>query len=623
VKPFVAAAGLTAAFACLLAASAGAGATRGTAAPAAACAYRPVGLRFVRTPRTPAGVLAWKRPARMPLRSAGYRVYRNGKVVGQTVARIHRLRVSFVPGKAVTFMVRVALRTGATVPCADRLTQTVAWTPPTAPFDLVAQPQTDAVTLSWQPAKPGDGRLNDYRIFRDGKAFRNVKDTTLTFAVPPLRTFTMSVAAVDTQGQVSQMSNTVTIRADHAPPTQPTGLTAQATSASQIALSWQPAAAAGGANLAYRVLRNGATFGQTTGTSTVIGNLAPATAYTFTVMAVDSLGYASAQSDSASATTEAPPPTTGVAHVFLLASTGTSFKDLQAHYMEVGTVYPTYYECNNTGAFNGADVPLITNWARLRGIKVEARWNCQQTTTLHRLLTNPAARAALEAQMVSAAVASNWDGVNIDFEAGAAADRPYLTIFITELAAALHAQGKTLSMEVSAKVADVPNHPRSTFFDYNALSYQADSIFVMCWGIHWRTSAPGAIDDMTWATQVAAYVAGRPNKQKFVLGFGMYGFDWPNGGGSANAATPLEYADVVALQQQTNAPVQWDPVAAAPHFSYTDSNGAPHDVWFTDAQSIGARIALAHSYGLGIGLWRLGDEDQGIWSDPLLQPGAW
>ena len=170
---------------------------------------------------------------------------------------------------------------------------------------------------------------------------------------------------------------------------------------------------------------------------------------------------------------------------------------------------------------------------------------------------------------------------------------------------------------------DVPNHPRSTFFDYDALAQHADTIFVMCWGIHWKTSAPGAIDDMTWASQVATYVSQRPNKQKFVLGFGMYGFDWPNGGGVNNPATPLEYNDVQALAQQYSATLQWDPVAVAPYFTYTDGSGVHHDVWYTDAQSIGARIALAHSLGLGIGMWRLGEEDQAIWNDPLLQPGAW
>ena len=78
-----------------------------------------------------------------------------------------------------------------------------------------------------------------------------------------------------------------------------------------------------------------------------------------------------------------------------------------------------------------------------------------------------------------------------------------------------------------------------------------------------------------------------------------------------------------ALAHQYNAPLQWDPVAVAPYFAYTDGSGAHHDVWYTDAQSIGARVALAHSLGLGIGMWRLGEEDQGIWNDPLLQPGAW
>ena len=224
--------------------------------------------------------------------------------------------------------------------------------------------------------------------------------------------------------------------------------------------------------------------------------------------------------------------------------------------------------------------------------------------------------------MVSGAVASNWDGINVDFEAGAAADRNLLTTFITELAAQLHAAGKTLSMEVSAKVKDIPNHPRSTFFDYDALAQQADTLFVMCWGIHWRTSGPGAIDDMTWASQVATYVSQQPTPQKYVLGFGMYGFDWPNGGGANNPATPLKYNEVQTLMSQVGATPQWDPVAVAPYFSYTDTSGVHHDVWYTDAQSIGARIAMAHSLGIGIGFWRLGDEDQAIWSDPLLQPGT-
>ena len=59
-----------------------------------------------------------------------------------------------------------------------------------------------------------------------------------------------------------------------------------------------------------------------------------------------------------SVTTAMPPPTDGRAHAFLLASTDASFRDLQRHYQQVGTVYPTYYECRSgDGAILGVDDP--------------------------------------------------------------------------------------------------------------------------------------------------------------------------------------------------------------------------------------------------------------------------
>ena len=456
-------------------------------------------------------------------------------------------------------MVRVALRTGAVVPCAGRLTQTIKWRPPAPPVDLVAQPHADSVTLLWQPAKAGDGKLNGYRVFRDGKPFRDVKTTTLTIALPPLRTYSMTVAAIDTQGQASAMSNVVVIRADHAAPTTPAGLTAAATSASDVALTWQPATGFGGARVAYRVLRNGITFGQTSAISMTIGNLAPSTAYTFTVMAVDSLGYASAPSAPATATTQPPIQSTGVAHVFLLASTGASFRAFQAHYQEIGTVYPTYYECNADGSFNGGDVPLITSWARARGVKVEARWNCQRTTTLHYMLVDPATRAALESQMVNAAVASNWDGINIDFEAGAAADRDLLTTFITELANALHAQGKSA---VDGGLGEGEGRPEPPALDVlrlrrarparrhdlrHVLGDPLEDVGARRDRRH-DVGEPGR--DVRLAAAEQAEVRARVRHVRLRLAERRRG---------SNPATPLEYNDVQALAQQYSATLQWDP----------------------------------------------------------------
>ncbi len=598
-------------------------APRGAAAGTTqACASGPSLVRFVRTPHRPSGVVTWRAPRRLPAGAGGYRVFRNGRVVGQTRLAQRRMRVTFRPGRLLRFEVRIALRTGRLTSCKARLTLKPPWQAPGAPGDLVAQAGNDTIALSWQPAARGDGALNGYRLFVDGRVLRQVATTTALVTLSPLHAHTVAVAAVDTQGTLSPLSNTVSVTPGHAPPTTPGPLAAAAAGPSSIRVTWPASTAYGGARVSYRVLRNGRVVGQTTGTAYVVGNLAPGTGYSFTAVAVDSLGYSSPESGAATATTDAPTKSTGSVHAFLLASTGASFRDLQAHYQQIGTIYPTYYDCLGNGTFVGHDDPLVTAWSRLRGIRVEARFDCQSTATLHALLADPGARGAVIAQMVAQANASGWDGINMDFEDGAAADRAAYTRFITEAAAALHAAGKTLSVDVSAKTRDVPNHPRSTFFDYDALSAQADTLFVMCWGIHWRTSGPGAIDAWPWVSQVAGYLSARPNRAKYVLGFGMYGFDWPAGGGGIHPGTPLEWDDIQSLLARTGGQVVYDAAQHAPHFTYTDGYGVPHDVWFTDAQSLGERIALAHSTGVGIGLWRLGDEDQSLWADPLLAPGA-
>ena len=139
-----------------------------------------------------------------------------------------------------------------------------------------------------------------------------------------------------------------------------------------------------------------------------------------------------------------------------------------------------------------------------------------------------------------------YDGINIDFENGPATDRDALTAFVSELAAQLHAIGKDLSVEVSAKFQHTTTG-RSGLYDYEALGAAADHVFVMNWGWHWSTSAPGAPDDMEMCRRVADYVASMPNKERFVLATHMYGMDWPAGGGPAHTAAALEYADVQAL----------------------------------------------------------------------------
>jgi len=92
-------------------------------------------------------------------------------------------------------------------------------------------------------------------------------------------------------------------------PSVPTNLAATAASATQINLTWTASTDNVGVT-GYRIFRNGAAVGTSTGTSYSDTGLTQLTTYTYTVSAYDAMGNESAQSSSANATTwDGTPPT--------------------------------------------------------------------------------------------------------------------------------------------------------------------------------------------------------------------------------------------------------------------------------------------------------------------------
>lgn len=64
--------------------------------------------------------------------------------------------------------------------------------------------------------------------------------------------------------------------------------------------------------------------------------------------------------------------------------------------------------------------------------------------------------------------------------------------------------------------------------------------------------------------------------------------------------------EATALAADYGAEIQYDQTAQAPWFRYTDRAGVVHEVWFEDARSIQAKLALTRQYGLdGVGYWSL------------------
>ena len=299
---------------------------------------------------------------------------------------------------------------------------------------------------------------------------------------------------------------------------------------------------------------------------------------------------------------------------YLLTSAPDSLRDLRAHSRSIGVVYPTYFQCAvPSGRVLGSDVPAVTGYAREQRIAVMPRFNCQDGATVHAILTEPALRAATLARLLALARESAYSGLNLDVENDDATDRGALTSFVAALAKRLHAIHRKLAVVVDGVSSDDP--ARSTgFYDDRALAAAADTVFVLAWGAHWEGSAPGPIAPLTAAVATAEYLASLPNASRFVLGAPMYGLDWADGGGPAHRATAYEYTGIVALAHARHAVVRRDPASAELTFDYADAAGASHEVWSMDATAVAALLRIAHARGLATGLWRLGEEDQRVWS---------
>ncbi len=314
------------------------------------------------------------------------------------------------------------------------------------------------------------------------------------------------------------------------------------------------------------------------------------------------------------AATSTPNRAVGPLQAFVLVSAPDSFADLQLHAGAIDVIYPTYYRCAvGAGAVLGASDPALDAYAAAHALAELPRFTCQDGATVHRVLTERGLRARTLVRLLAIADAPGYAGLNLDLENDGARDRRVLSSFVAALAAGLHAEHRRLAVDVVGVTREDPR--RATYlYDDRALAAAADSVFAMAWGIHWERSGPGPDAPLPYVRAVARRLARLPHARRFVLGIPMYGLDWAGQEPArrAHPAEALQYAGIAALAASVDAPPVRDPRSGEMTFAYM-RRGVLHHVWYLDAVAIAQRVALARRYGLGTGVWRLGEEDQGVW----------
>lgn len=214
----------------------------------------------------------------------------------------------------------------------------------------------------------------------------------------------------------------------------------------------------------------------------------------------------------------------------------------------------------------------------------------------------------------------NFTGVDIDFEGLGYENRDLFTSFIRNLAAALHAEGKQLAVTVEARIANqVP-------MDWYSLGIIADEIRVMAYDYHARmTGQPGPVSPLGWVKEVVDYAVQVIDPKKVVIGLGNYGYDWeaPTAPEESWNGLGLSHARALALAEEYKSPIirstgiddRGYDRGNIPMFTYTDTNGKEHSVWFEDNISLQEKLNLLDQYALkGAIFWSVGVGDQEFWT---------
>ncbi len=289
-----------------------------------------------------------------------------------------------------------------------------------------------------------------------------------------------------------------------------------------------------------------------------------------------------------------------------------AFASLQSHIANLNTVIPEWFFFDP-----GADTikPQVDATAlglmKQNHVKILPILNNVNTRShdgnfdgelLDRILRDKRKREAVLDQIVRFLNQYQLQGINIDFEELKESSIEPMHEFMRELHARLHPMGLLVTQDIM---------PDDEDFHIKELAQSNDYLFLMAYDQHWGGSVPGPVSDQKWIEKQMDLFARDVPTGKIVLGLAAFGYDWPENGEGVS----VTYQQALSNARQYHASIDFDNDSYNCSYSYSDADSVRHRVYFVDAGGNFNTIRFADQYGAaGVALWRLGSEDERIWS---------
>jgi len=256
---------------------------------------------------------------------------------------------------------------------------------------------------------------------------------------------------------------------------------------------------------------------------------------------------------------------------------------------------------------------------------------------LANLLANPNSRSDIVQTIKNLVLKYNYDGVDLDFETFYTKDgrsswatlKPNWIAFVKELSAALHDQGKLLSITTPPDFAPETKRAGNSVYSWLEIGPVIDRLRIMAYDF--STTSPGPIGPLPWTEDAVKYAVTQMPASKVFLGIPGYGRDWIT---KVEGVCPKDFAssvvvgakaavvmrEALTLASSNNATPTYNSTHAESTFTYkktyvdpTNSASfctASRTVWYPDERSYTARTNLVGKYRLGgIAVWTFGMEN--------------
>ena len=256
-------------------------------------------------------------------------------------------------------------------------------------------------------------------------------------------------------------------------------------------------------------------------------------------------------------------------------------------------------------------------------------------TEMAALLADPTSRALHVQTIVDLVMNEGFDGIDLDYEGFAFVDdyatwettRPNWVAFVTELATALHAKGKLLTVSVPPIYDTKRNSDSGKWvYDYAAMGDVVDRIRIM--GYDYSFDEPGPIAPIGWLRgAIRAAKKAVDDDSKLVLGIPLYGRNWVVGTtgtcpDDAEGTVPITHSSAAALIEKRNAMAVADDTNKEVTFTYQleVSDGVTtctqsREVHYVDEAGSRARLDLARAERIGgVAFWALGFDSPETWA---------